>query len=33
MVMEWAAMHEADLLQAWNDAMNQRPVKPIEPLP
>lgn len=33
MVVEWAAMHEADLLQAWNDAIHQRLVKQIEPLP
>jgi hypothetical protein len=33
MVMEWAAMHEADLLEAWEDAIHQRPVKQIDPLP
>jgi len=33
MVMEWAAMHEADLLEAWEDAIHQRPVKQIAPLP
>ncbi len=25
MVMEWAAMYEDELLQAWNDATHQRP--------
>lgn len=33
MVMEWAAMHQDELIQAWDDAMNQRPVKQIDPLP
>jgi hypothetical protein len=33
MVMEWAAMHQDELLQAWNDAINQRPLNQIDPLP
>ena len=33
MVMEWAAIHETELLQAWDDAILRRPVNPIDPLP
>jgi len=32
LVMEWASAHEAELLEDWNQARGQAPLKPIEPL-
>ena len=32
LVMEWASTHQAELLEDWNLARGQAPLKPIEPL-
>jgi len=32
LVFEWAVLHQAELIRAWDDAINQRPVNPIDPL-
>ncbi len=32
LVMEWASSHQAELLEDWNLARGQSPLKPIEPL-
>ncbi len=31
-VMEWAAIHQGELLEDWNLARAQAPLRPIEPL-
>lgn len=33
LVMEWAAEHQADLQNAWNQARNMEPLDRIAPLP
>ena len=33
LVMEWAAQHQADLQNAWNQARNMQPLDRIAPLP
>ncbi len=33
LVMEWAALHQAELLEAFNRAANMQPPGKIEPLP
>lgn len=32
LVMEWAALHQGELREAWRRAMNNEPVSKIEPL-
>jgi hypothetical protein len=32
LVMEWAALHQAELLEDWELARKQAPLKPIQPL-
>ena len=32
LVMEWAAIHTEELMEDWNLARNQEPLKPIRPL-
>ncbi len=32
LVMEWAAMHKEELMNAWSQAMNQQPLGRIAPL-
>ncbi len=32
LVMEWAAIHQGELLEDWNLARAQKPLNPIEPL-
>jgi hypothetical protein len=32
LVMEWASSHQAELMEDWNLARGQAPLKPIEPL-
>jgi hypothetical protein len=32
LVMEWAALHQKELMEAWRKAANNEPVDPIEPL-
>lgn len=32
LVMEWAAIHQGELLEDWNLARAQAPLRPIEPL-
>ena len=32
LVMEWAALHQGELMEDWNLARAQAPLKPIEPL-
>ena len=32
LVLEWAAAHRTELLQDWDLAMAQKPLKPIAPL-
>jgi len=32
LVMEWAAMHTEELMEDWNLARSQEPLKPIRPL-
>ena len=32
LVIEWAAMHEKELLEDWNRAKQKNPLLPIEPL-
>jgi hypothetical protein len=32
LVMEWAILHRAELLELWKRARNQQPLKKIEPL-
>jgi len=31
-VIEWAALHETELAQCWDDARSDRPIGKIEPL-
>jgi hypothetical protein len=31
-VIEWATLHQEELIQNWNDAQNDQPFKKIEPL-
>ena len=31
-VREWARIHEADLMEAWDRAQNHEPLRPIPPL-
>ena len=33
LVMEWAAQHQAELQQAWQQARNMQPMDRIDPLP
>ena len=33
LVMEWAAEHQGDLQNAWNQARQMQPIDRIEPLP
>lgn len=33
LVMEWAALHQADLRNAWNQARNMEPPGRVDPLP
>ena len=33
LVMEWAAQHQAELQQAWDQARNMEPLDRIDPLP
>jgi len=33
LVMEWAAQHQSELLQAWQQARNMEPLDRIDPLP
>jgi len=33
LVMEWAAQHQAELHQAWDQARNMEPLDRIDPLP
>jgi hypothetical protein len=32
LIMEWALLHEDELLEDWDLAQHDRPLKPIEPL-
>jgi hypothetical protein len=32
LVMEWATLHQRELLEDWNRARNRRPLERIEPL-
>ena len=32
LVIEWATLHQAELLEDWNRAQEQRPLEPIDPL-
>jgi hypothetical protein len=32
LVVEWAALHRAELREAWNLAVQHAPMKPIPPL-
>jgi phosphomannomutase len=31
-VMEWASIHQEELLQNWDRAINYQPLEPVEPL-
>ncbi|PKN16420.1 MAG: transcriptional regulator [Deltaproteobacteria bacterium HGW-Deltaproteobacteria-23] len=31
-VMEWASIHQEELLQNWDRAINYKPLEPVEPL-
>jgi hypothetical protein len=31
-VMEWASIHQEELMQNWNRAINYQPLEPVEPL-
>lgn len=33
LVIEWAAIHQAELGDAWHQARNMEPLDPIDPLP
>ncbi len=33
LVLEWAAVHRAELMENWNLARENKQLKPIEPLP
>jgi uncharacterized protein DUF4160 len=33
LVMEWAALHRADLRSAWNQARSMEPLDKVDPLP
>jgi hypothetical protein len=32
LVIEWATLHQSDLMEDWNRARNQQPLEKIEPL-
>ena len=31
-VMEWASIHQEELMQNWDRALNYQPLEPVEPL-
>ena len=31
-VMEWASIHQKELMQNWDRAINYKPLEPVEPL-
>jgi hypothetical protein len=33
LVIEWATLHRQELLEDWDDAQSQRPLRRIDPLP
>jgi hypothetical protein len=33
LVVEWASQHKEELMNNWDDAKNNRPLRKIEPLP
>jgi len=33
LVMEWASLHQAELLEDWQAAKANRPLAPVDPLP